>query len=141
MTSVEASEDDVLELTPTLTAPEVHNVRKIETGHDRASTSAIRHRTGQDDLDHLTAGAQKPVRDHDGRRTPGAFSHSGSGNQYIGGQQTIIFAPENRPLFDPLVLRGDQSSGRQTARINKLKASYRTARLVSNSCSFKWLFG
>jgi hypothetical protein len=63
------------------------------------------------------------------------IAHTGSGDIYI------HTGSDNQSLFDPLVLRGDRFSGQQIARIKESKASYRTARLVSNFCASKGPFG
>jgi hypothetical protein len=162
MSSLEATEDAVVEVVPTLCAPVVQDVRTVAVGHERTSTSTIRHRTEQDEGDHPTARARKPILDHEyyDLTQQTAIRHSGSGDQYTnsgtglifhsgggtihlntGTGRNIDFASDSQSLFDPLVLQGDRFSGQQIARIKESKASYRTARLVSNFCTFKGLSG
>jgi hypothetical protein len=145
MSSFKASEDVAIERASTLGPPLNLEEPVVEIDRKMTSANTTGRRSEQDDLDHNPLGPGKPVR-HLKFNDPANHNHNtvaeGANSTNTQYNQTFHYYTEhNQSLFEPLVLRQDRSTGQQTARINKSKASYRTARLVSNSCSFKWLFG
>ena len=115
MSSSDASENDVIELASSLGTPEVPTV---EVSRDETPTISNR-------LYHANFGT----------------GNSGFQAGHITGNVVYHHTLEGHSIFDSLLLREDRFVGPQPALIQESKASHRTARLVSHSCSFKWLFG
>lgn len=142
MSSLKASEDAAIERASTLGPPLNLEEPVVEIDRKMTSTNAIR------DLPKHNVGDPTMATPEGGR---GRSSLPTSRNLYYQSVSTTGQArihngniynnfDTNRSLFDPLVFRGDQFSGRQTALVKESKASYRIARLVSKLWAPKDLF-